>query len=70
MTESPSAEHIAYLENEVKKMDERIAKLTEMIPALEDARKKRAATELIQRLRNEAREYRKYVTLVKRFVKP
>ncbi len=70
MAESSWTEHISYLENEIKKIDERIAKLNQMIHGFEDVRKKRAATELIQRLRDEASQYRKYVALVKQFVKP
>ena len=70
MTESSWTDHVSYLENEIKKLDERIAKLDEMIPVLQDVQKKRAATDLIQRLRDEASQYRKYVALVKQAVKP
>ena len=57
--------HISYLEDEVKKIDERADRLGAMIPNLEDEPKKRALQELVNRLRDEASEHRKYLALVK-----
>ena len=58
--------HIGYLEDEVKKIDGRVAKLEAMIPGLESEQKKHTLRELVNHLRDEASEYRKYLALVKR----
>jgi prefoldin subunit 5 len=57
--------HIGYLEDEVKKIDERADKLEAMIPDLENEQKKHALRELVKHLRDEAREHHKYLALVK-----
>jgi hypothetical protein len=57
--------HTSYLEDEVKKLDERAGKLEEMITNLENGQKKYALRELVNRLRNEASSHRKYLALVK-----
>ena len=57
--------HTSYLEDEVKKLDERAGKLDEMITNLENGQKKYALRELVNRLRNEASSHRKYLALVK-----
>ena len=58
--------HIGYLEDEVKKIDGRAAKLEAIIPGLEDKPKQIALRELLKQLRDEASEHRKYLALVKR----
>jgi hypothetical protein len=57
--------HISYLEDEVAKIDERADRLGAMIPDLEDEQKKYALQELVNHLRDEASEHRKYLALVK-----
>ncbi len=57
--------HTSYLEDEVKKLDERAGKLEEMITDLENGQKKHALRELANRLRDEASCHRKYLALVK-----
>jgi hypothetical protein len=57
--------HTSYLEDEVKKLDERAGQLEEMITDLENEQKKHALRELVNRLRNEASSHRKYLALVK-----
>ena len=57
--------HYSYLENEVKKLDERAGKLEEIIADLENGQKKHAFRELVNRLRGEASCHRKYLALVK-----
>ena len=57
--------HISYLEDEVKKNEERAAKLEATIPDLENEQKKHALRELVKHLRDEASEHRKYLALVK-----
>jgi len=57
--------HLSYLEDEVKKIDERADKLEEMIPDLENEQKKHALRELVNHLREEASYHRKYLALVK-----
>ena len=66
MAEEPWNAHIAYLEDEVRKIDERAEKLEAMLPSLESEEKKHALRELINRIRDEASEHRKYLALVKR----
>ena len=66
MVENSWNAHIAYLEDEVKKIDERAEKLEAMLPSLENGQKKRALRELINHIRDEASEHRKYLVLVKR----
>lgn len=56
--------HNSYLEDEVKKLDERAGKLEEMITDLESGQKKRALRELVNRLRDEASCHRKFLALV------
>src|SRR5207302_4426381 len=53
--------HIGYLEDEVKKIDERADKLEAAIPDLENEQKKHALRELVKHLRAEASEHRKYL---------
>jgi len=65
MAENSWNAHIAYLEDEVKKIDERAEKLEAMLPSLESGQKKRALRELINHIRDEASEHRKYLALVK-----
>ena len=57
--------HISYLEDEVKKIEERADKLEKMIPDLESEKKIYASQELVNHLRNEASYQRKYLALVK-----
>jgi hypothetical protein len=65
MSEDSWRAHISYLEEEVKKLGERADKLEAMIPDMESEQKRRALRELVSRLRDEAREHRKYLALVK-----
>jgi prefoldin subunit 5 len=60
--------HIKYLEDEVKKIEERAEKLENMIPDMKNEPKKHACRKLINDLRDEASQYRKYLALVKRFI--
>jgi prefoldin subunit 5 len=60
--------HIKYLEDEVKKIEERAEKLENMIPDLKNEPKKYACRKLINDLRDEASQHRKYLALVKRFI--
>jgi len=62
--------HIKYLEDEVKKIEERAGKLEKMIPDLKNEPKKHACWKLINDLRDEANQHRKYLALVKRFIQP
>ena len=66
MAEDSWNEHIGYLESEVKKIDERANRLEATIADLESEAKKQALRELVNRLRDEASEHRKYLALVKR----
>ena len=61
--------HIKYLENEVKKIEERADKLEQMIPDLKNEPKKHAYRKLVNDLRDEASQYRKYLALVKQFIR-
>jgi hypothetical protein len=65
LPDDPLKLHVAYLEEELKKIEERAAKLEAMIAGLEGAQKKIDLQRLIARLRDEANEYRKYVKLMK-----
>jgi hypothetical protein len=65
MAEDSWKAHISYLEDEVKKIGERADKLEAMIPDLESEQKRRALRELVSCLRDEVREHRKYLALVK-----
>jgi len=58
--------HIGYLEDEVKKIDERVDRLVAMIRQQENEQKKQALRELVKHLQDEATEDRKYLALVKR----
>jgi len=58
--------HIDYLEDEVKKIDERVDRLVAMIRQQENEQKKQALRELVKHLQDEATEDRKYLALVKR----
>jgi hypothetical protein len=58
--------HISYLEGEVKRIDERVDKLEAIIPDLKNGPKSEGLRELVKRLRNEAAEHRKYISLVKK----
>jgi uncharacterized protein YbaP (TraB family) len=66
LSEDPWNAHIAYLEAEVNKLDERARKLEAMIPNFVSEQKKLALRELVNHLRDEAAEHSKYLTLVKR----
>jgi hypothetical protein len=65
MADNSWSEHIGYLEEEVKKLDERADRLEASIPDQEDERKKHASRELVKQLRDEAGEHRRYLVLVK-----
>jgi hypothetical protein len=65
MTEDSWNAHISYLEDEVKKIEERADKVENMIPDLEIEQKIYASRELVNRLRSEASYHRKYPALVK-----
>lgn len=65
MAENSWSAHIGYLEEEVKKLDERADRLEAGIPDQEDEQKKHASRELVKHLRDEASEHRKYLALVK-----
>jgi hypothetical protein len=65
MVEDPRNAHIRYLEEEVKKLGERADKLEAMILNLENEQKKHAVRELVSHLRDEVREHRKYLALMK-----
>ena len=65
MTEDSWNAHISYLEDEVKKIEERADKVENMIPDLESEQKIYASRELVNRLRSEASYQRKYLALVK-----
>ena len=56
--------HLSYLEDEVKKIDERADKLEQMIPDIDNQQKKHALQELVDHLRDEASYHRKYLALV------
>ena len=60
--------HIKYLEDEVKKINERADKLEKMIPDLKNEPKKHDCRKLVNDLRDEASQYRKYLALVKGFI--
>jgi len=62
--------HIAYLEDDVKKIAERVAKLEKMIPDLTNESRKHLCRKRIHDLRDQANEHRKYLALVKQFVHP
>ena len=52
----------------MKKIDERAGKLDKLIPDMKNEPKKHACRELVNDLRDEASQYRKYFALVKRFI--
>jgi hypothetical protein len=56
--------HIGCLEDEVKKIDERVDRLVAMIPEQQDEQKRHASRELVRHLQDEASEHRKYLALV------
>ena len=66
MAETSWDGHIGYLEDEVKKIDERVDRLVAMIREQENEQKKQALRELVKHLQDEATEDRKYLALVKR----
>ena len=66
MAEDPWNAHIRYLEDEVKKLDERANMLETVIRDLKNEQKEHALRELVNHLRDEASEHRKYLALVKR----
>ena len=66
MAEDSWNAHISYLEDEVKKIDERADKLEQMIPGIENEQKRDALREVVNHLRDEASYYRKYLALVGR----
>ena len=68
MADDARKAHIKYLEDEVKKIGERADKLEKMIPGLANEQRKHAFKELVNGLRDEASQYRKYLELVKRFI--
>jgi hypothetical protein len=57
--------HIAYLEDEVKKTEERADRLEATISDLENEQKKHVLRDLVKHLRDEASEHRKYLALIK-----
>ena len=57
--------HISYLEDEVKKIDERADKLEAMTLDMESEQKKHAIRELVSHLRDQASEHCKYLALIK-----
>jgi hypothetical protein len=63
--DDPWKAHISYLEEEVKKIGERVARLEAMLPNLEDEQKKNAVRELVSHLRDELNEHRKYLSVMK-----
>lgn len=65
MAENSWSAHIGYLEEEVKKLDERADRLEASVAGQEDEQKKHASRELVKHLRDEASEHRKYLALVK-----
>ena len=65
MTDNSWAAHIAYLEEEVEKTDQRAARLEEALPGLQDVQKKREVQAMILRLRAETKELRKYLKVMK-----
>ena len=80
MAEDSLTGHVAYLENEVNKLDVRVHRLEAILSGLEPKSpgsespeneprerepQKRAIRERIASLRNEASEHRKYLALVK-----
>jgi hypothetical protein len=65
MAEDSWNARIAYLEDEVRKIDKRAEKLEAMLPSLGSEQKKHALRELINHIRDEASEHRKYLALVK-----
>jgi hypothetical protein len=68
MDRDPLIVHIEYLEDEVKKIDERADRAEAMIPNMEST-KKYALRKLVSGLRDEASEYRRYVALMKQIAK-
>jgi uncharacterized protein (DUF342 family) len=60
--------HIKYLEEEVRKKEERADKLEKMIPDLKNESKKHECRKLVNGLRDEASQCRKYLALVRRFI--
>jgi hypothetical protein len=65
MTEDSLKAHLSYLEHEVKRTGERADKLEAMVPDLESEQKRHAVRELVSHLRDEVRERRKYLALVR-----
>jgi hypothetical protein len=65
MAESPWEAHVVYLEEEIRKLDDRAQRLEKMIPDMTTEQKRHALRELTNRLRDEASEHRKYISLVK-----
>jgi len=65
MTEESLNVHLSYLEDEVKKTDERANALEAMVPDLKSEQKRHAARELVSHLRDEVSERRKYLALVR-----
>lgn len=65
LSEDPLKAHVAYLEEEVKKLHERASKLEAMLTGLESSPKKLELQGLIGQLREQANEYRKYIKLMR-----
>jgi hypothetical protein len=61
MTEDSWNAHICYLEDEVKKIEERADKPENMIPDLESEQKIYASRELVNHPRDESSYHRKYL---------
>jgi hypothetical protein len=57
--------HIEYLEDEVKNLNDRADKLEKMIAGLTNEQKKHSLQELVNHLRDESNDHRKYLLLVK-----
>lgn len=63
-------EHVAYLEDEVKKIAARVEKLEKMIPDFKNEPREHLFRKRIRDLRDQANEHRKYLALVKQFIHP
>jgi hypothetical protein len=66
MAENTLSSQIGYLEDEVKKIDERANELEATMRNLKDKQKKHALREVVRHLRGEVSEHLKYLALVSR----
>jgi hypothetical protein len=65
MTDSSVEAHIRYLEDEVQKIEAQADKVEATIATLENEQKKHALRELVGRWRDEVKEHRKYLAVMK-----